>query len=269
MGVMELIRAEGVTFSYSHLPVLKSVTLSVEKGQVVSLLGPNGSGKTTLLKVLLGIFRPEKGAVLFEGKTVSQIGPKELAKRIAYVPQTHKMAFAYSVMDIVLMGRTPHKPFFSRYSEADKEIAHHALERLSIVHLKDKSYTEISGGERQLSLIARALTQSADVLVMDEPANGLDYGNQIRLLEQVNDLAQDGYTFVMSTHFPEHALWTADRVVMLQKGSVVADGKPDEVMDEDAVCRLYNTEVSLLSVNGGLKTCIPRSIVRRLHADRV
>jgi len=269
---MELIQTNGVSFRYAGEPVLKDVSLSVKRGQVVSLLGPNGSGKSTLLKVLLGILRPMKGSVLFEGRPVAKMAPKDLAKRIAYVPQTHRMAFAYKVLDVVLMGRSPHKPFFSRYSKEDLEIALHSLNRLSIPHLKDRSYTEVSGGERQLTLIARALTQGADTLIMDEPASGLDFGNQTWLLAQLARLAQDGYTCIMSTHFPDHALWVADRVVMLHEGAVVADGSPGEVMNEQAVCRLYNTEVSIIEVNGGLKICLPRSIVnngRRRQCRRV
>lgn len=257
---MELIRAEGVGFTYSGSPVLENVSLSVDKGRIVSLLGPNGSGKSTLLKLLLGIYRPSKGSVLFEGKSVAEMTPRDLAKRIAYVPQTHRMAFAYNVLDVVLMGRSPHKPFFSRYSKEDAEIALHSLERLSIAHLKDRSYTEVSGGERQLTLIARALCQGADTLIMDEPTNGLDFGNQIRLLDRIADLAQYGYTFIKSTHFPDHALWIADDVVMLQEGRVAAAGRPNDVMNEEAVCRLYNTEISILRVKGSVKTCLPRSI---------
>ena len=262
---MELMRAEGVYFSYSGSPVLKDISISVEEGRIVSLLGPNGSGKSTLLKVLLGICRPQRGAVLLEGKPISQIASREIAKRIAYVPQTHRMAFSYTVLDIVLMGRTPHKSFFSRYSKEDERIAFECLDRLSIVHLKDRSYTEVSGGERQLTLIARALAQEVNTLIMDEPANGLDFGNQIRLLDQIAGLARDGYTFILSTHFPDHALWIADQVILLQGGTVVADGIPGDVMDEETVCRLYNTDISIIEVNGSLKTCLPRSVLTNLH----
>jgi len=257
---MELIRADRINFSYGETPVLKDISFSAHRGGIVSLLGPNGSGKSTLIKLLLGIYRPSSGCVFFEGKPLSRIAPRELAKRIAYVPQTHRMAFAYSVLEVVLMGRTPHRPFFSRYSREDVEIALHSLDRLSISHLRDRSYTEVSGGERQLTLIARALTQGADMLVMDEPANGLDFGNQIRLLDQIANLARDGYTFIKSTHFPDHALWIADRVVMLRDGCVIADGSPNDVMDEETVCRLYNTRISILKINGNLKTCVPRAI---------
>jgi iron complex transport system ATP-binding protein len=187
----------------------------------------------------------------------------ELARRVAYVPQVHREAFAYTVEDVVLMGRMPYLSFFSTTSARDREIALASMERLDILHLKDRAYTEVSGGERQLALIARALTQGADTLVMDEPANGLDFGNQIRLLDQIASLARDGYTFVMSTHFPDHALWISDHVVMLQKGLVVADGDPDTVMSEEAIFRLYNTEVSIFTFNGSSATCIPRSVLRK------
>ncbi|MCE5335843.1 MAG: ABC transporter ATP-binding protein [Desulfobacteraceae bacterium] len=261
---MELMQARNVTYGYSGSPVLKDVSLSVERGGVLSLLGPNGSGKSTLLKVLLGLYRPERGTVLFEGRPVDRMPRRELAKRIAYVPQTHRMAFSYSVLDVVLMGRTPHRPLFSRYSKEDVDMALHSLDRLSILHLKDRSYTDVSGGERQLTLIARALSQGADTLIMDEPANGLDFGNQIRLLDRIADLAGDGYTCIKSTHFPDHALWIADHVVMLRDGAVFADGKPDDVMTEEAVCELYNTSVSILDLNGGLRTCLPRSVADRM-----
>jgi iron complex transport system ATP-binding protein len=258
---MELMRAEGIFFTYSGSPVLSDISFCLEKGRIVSLLGPNGSGKSTLLKVLLGISRPRSGSIFFEGKLIERIGARELAKRIAYVPQTHRMTFAYTVLDVVLMGRTPHKSFLSRCTKKDYDIALHCLDRLSISHLRDRSYTELSGGERQLAIIARALTQGADTLVMDEPANGLDFGNQVRLLDRIADLAREGYTFVMSTHFPDHALWIADQVIMLHGGRVVADGIPGEVMDEETVCRLYDTEVSIFQVGGGLRTCLPRSLL--------
>ncbi len=255
---MELIRATDVTFSYADRPVLANVNLSVEPGEIVSLLGPNGSGKTTLLKLILGIFSPDSGAVLFNGRPLKEITPRQLARKVAYVPQFHRMAFAYRVTDVVLMGRMPHKPLLSRYNAADKEAACHAMEKMSLTALKDKNYTEISGGERQRVLIARALAQGADILIMDEPAASLDFGNQIRLLEQIRLLAAEGYTFVKATHFPDHALWIADRVVMLQNGKVLADGRPGDVLIEERVCGLYDTKVTIANIAPGIKTCIPR-----------
>ena len=260
---MELIRAENIGFSYNRVPVLKNISLAVKQGEIVSLLGPNGSGKTTLLKLLLGIYRPKKGTVLFMGKPISDIPPRELARNIAYVPQFHKTAFEYRVMDIVLMGRSPHKAFFSPYSPKDMDIALWALEKLSILHLQNRKYTEISGGERQLALVARALTQGSSVLVMDEPSASLDYGNQVMLLEQIRTLADEGYTVIKSTHFPDHALWIAHRVIMLQNGDIVANGKPAEVMNDESVCSLYNARISIVDVARGLKICVPQSSIRK------
>lgn len=259
---MKLIEAENVTFAYFGKTVLENISMSVGKGEIVSLLGPNGSGKTTLLKVLLGIYLPRKGRVLLEGLPIRTLKPKEIAAKIAYVPQVHRLAFAYTVLDIVLMGRTPHKPFFSRYTKEDREISLYVMEKLSIFHLKDRYYTRISGGERQLTLIARSLAQGANILMMDEPESGLDYGNQIRLLERITELAEEGYTFIQSTHFPDHALWTASRVLMLREGKIAADGKPYDVINEDTISELYNISVNVLPFNEHLKVCIPAALGR-------
>ena len=263
-----LMQAREVSFAYRGRKVLHDITVSVGRGEVVSLLGPNGSGKTTLLKILLGLLRPQRGSVLFEGRPLKATPRDELARRIAYVPQVHREAFAYTVADVVLMGRMPYHSFFSTFSAKDRKIAETSMERLGILHLRNRPYTEISGGERQLALIARALTQGADTLVMDEPANGLDFGNQIRLLDQIADLARDGYTFIMSTHFPEHAFWIADHVVMLQNGSVLADGKPNDVMSEEAIYQLYNTRVSLFKFKGTVVTCVPCSVLHKAGTER-
>lgn len=258
---MEKVRVQNVAFGYNGSPVLHDISLSIETGYVFSLLGPNGSGKTTLLKVLLGLYPPDSGNVLLEGKPMSELTPRQLAHKIAYVPQTHKMSFAYTVFDIILMGRASHASFFSRYSKKDREVAEKAMERLSITRLKDRVYTEISGGERQLTLIGRALAQGADTLVMDEPLNGLDYGNQIRLLECISGLAQEGYTFIKTTHFPDHALWISNRVVLMQQGCIVADGPTEAVVNEDSISELYRRDIAILDVGNGVRTCLPRSLL--------
>ena len=263
MAMKALMQARDVNFAYRGRKVINDITLTIKPGEVVSLLGPNGSGKTTLLKILLDLLHPQTGTVLFDYRPLKAYPRHELARRIAYVPQVHREAFAYTVGDVVLMGRIPYHSMFSTYSSKDLHIAEMAMARLDILPLKDRPYTEISGGERQLALIARALTQGADTLVMDEPAKGLDFGNQIRLLDQIVDLAGDGYTFIMSTHFPDHALWIADHVIMLQKGSVVADGKPDEVMSEKAIFKLYNTKVNIFTFNESAVTCVPSSVLRK------
>jgi iron complex transport system ATP-binding protein len=255
-----LLEAENITFGYCKRSVLREVSLSISRGEIVSLLGPNGCGKTTLLKVLLGLNRMESGQVLYEGRDISTMDQKTLARNIAYVPQFHRASFAYRVLDVVLMGRMPHKSFFARYDDNDMELARAALEKLSILHLEDRPYTEISGGERQLALIARALTQGAHTFIFDEPANGLDYGNQIKLLEELVSLSGEGYTFIKSTHFPDHALWVADRVVMLKDGAILADGSPDETITSGNLFTLYGREVDVHALKENFKVCVPSRI---------
>lgn len=252
-----LISVKNVDFAYGKRKVLEGVNLSFNQSKVVSLLGPNGSGKTTLLKIILGFLQPEKGEVSFEGRSIKRIPRKMLARRIAYVPQVHKEAFAYTVENVVLMGRMPYHSFFSNYSQKDHDAAAAALDRLGILHLMKRPYTEISGGERQLTLIARSLAQGADVFIMDEPVNGLDYGNQMRLLAGIKCLAREGLTFIMTTHFPDHALMTADRVILFKEGTVLADGPPDTTINRETIFALYSIQVDVIPVNGSGKVCMP------------
>lgn len=252
-----LIDLQGVGFSYRKLQVLNRVTLSFREGEVVSLLGPNGSGKTTLLKIMLGFLQPETGTVYFDGNSLGTISPRILARRVAYVPQVHREAFAYTMEDVVLMGRMPYQSFFSIFSATDRDLAVAAMEKLEIAHLRNRPYTEVSGGERQLALIARSLTQGADVFIMDEPVNGLDYGNQMRLLNGIRGLAKEGLTFIMTTHFPDHALMTADRVILMQQGSVLADGLPEETITRETIFALYRIDVDVVPVNGSGRVCLP------------
>ncbi|GFE60684.1 ABC transporter ATP-binding protein [Geobacter sp. AOG2] len=263
---MALIEVRDIAFSYRRLEVLNSVDLDIREGAVTALLGPNGSGKTTLLKLLIGLLKPTRGNVHLNGADIRTLGHREVARQMAYVPQMHKEAFAYRVVDVVLMGRMPHKGFFSPYSATDRQIASEALEKLGIVRLAEQPYTEISGGERQLTLIARAMTQGARVFVMDEPTNGLDYGNQIRLLERLKGLAADGYTFVFSTHHPDHAMAVADRVVMMRGGSITHDGTVIETINSKNLLELYSVDVRLCPIEPGVSVCIPA--LRWEHAAR-
>ena len=254
---MALIRVEGLSFGYHRKTVLDTISLSIDEGGGMALLGPNGSGKTTLLKLVLGLLKPACGNVLLNGRNINSIPHKELARLIAYVPQIHKETFGYLVFDVVLMGRMPHKPFFSRYGEADRRIARDALEKLGIADLAERPYTEVSGGERQLALIARAMAQGARTFVMDEPTNGLDYGNQIRLLERLKKLSREGFTFVFSTHHPDHAMSVADRVVMMRNGVILHDGPAEETVTSSSLEELYGVDVRLFTVEKNVHVCVP------------
>ena len=255
-----LLQARSIRFAYGERIILDTIDLDFHVGEVVSLLGPNGSGKTTLLKTLLGLLVPLGGIIHFDGRPLRSYSRSDLAKRIAYVPQVHREAFAYSVEEVVLMGRMPYHGLFSTYSKHDREIAAAAMARLDILKLKNRAYTEISGGERQLAMIARSIAQGAGVFIMDEPVNGLDYGNQMRLLADINGLAKEGFTFIMTTHFPDHALMTADRVILFNRGTVIADGRPDEVITRDSLRDLYRIEVNVTPIpgtNGTSRVCVP------------
>lgn len=262
MEMMTLVTVDRVSFSYNGTKVLDDVSLAAGKGCIVSVLGPNGSGKTTLLKLILGLFTPLQGDVFLEGRPVKSLSARTRARRIAYVPQVHRMAFAFRMLDVVMMGRIPHKPFFFRYGKDDEHLAESAMDRLNILHLRDRPYTAVSGGERQLCLIARALTQGARVFVMDEPVSGLDYGNQIRLLSIIRDLSKDGYTFIQSTHFPDHALWMAGRVLMLKKGRVAGEGKAEETVTSEALSELYQAPMDVTRTMCGMTVCVPEELRR-------
>jgi iron complex transport system ATP-binding protein len=262
--VTALLEARGIGHAYGARTILDGINVTFSKGQVVSLLGPNGCGKTTFIKILLGLIAPRAGQIIFEGAPLSRIPPKAYARRVAYVPQVHRTAFPYAVEDVVAMGRLPHQSAWSLRDGNDRERIDDALDKLGIGHLRQRAYTQISGGERQLTLIARALAQGADTFIMDEPTSALDYGHQVRLLEQLVRLADEGFTCITSTHSPEHALWAADRVVLLLGGQIIADGKPAQHIVPATLQRLYGVQVDVAQTNNGQAACVPASLrVRR------
>jgi iron complex transport system ATP-binding protein len=255
---MALLEVEQLSFSYNSRPFIQGLDLSLHEGGVLALLGPNGSGKTTLLKLLLGLLVPGRGVIRFKGEDTRSISHREMARRLAYVPQVHRETFGYRVFDVVLMGRMPHTSFFVPYDANDRRIAWESLEKLTIAHLAERPYTEISGGERQLTLIARALAQEVGTFIMDEPTSGLDYGNQIRLLERIERLAHEGYTFLFTTHHPDHALAIADRAVMMNAGTIIYDGAPSSIITPQNLAELYGLNERLLTDQGGGGFGMPR-----------
>lgn len=221
--------------------MLHDVALTLHPGRVTALLGPNGSGKSTLLRVLLGLHRPDTGSVHLSGRPLDRLDRVEIARHLAYVPQHTTVAFAYTAFEVVLMARVSRQRFhFSPPAAADRLAAAGALDRMGASGLAHRVYSTLSGGERQLVLIARALAQEAPVLVMDEPVTGLDYGNQIHLLALVSRLARElGKSVLLTTHTPEHALAVADEVVLLKAGRLVAQGSPVGLLTPETLARLY------------------------------
>jgi len=240
--------AQQVDFSYGPRRVLDQVSVTVRAGEVVALLGRNGAGKSTLLRILLGFLRPQRGQVRLAGQPLQRYGRRALATRLAYVPQAHLTPFPYSVREIVRMGRFPAQPGWgAARKSADMAAVDAMLERFKIAHLAARPYTEISGGERQLALLSRALIQGARTLVMDEPLNGLDYGRQIQLLQHLRQLADEGHAIVLTTHHPEHALLCATRVAVLMDGHIQADGPAAQIVTAQTIQRLYGVEVAAFS----------------------
>lgn len=258
-----ILQAKDIHFSYGYGrgETLRGVSFSVNEGDFVCVLGCNGCGKTTLFKCLLGIYKTSQGDIEIHGKSIHDFRTRDLAKEVAYIPQAHAPSFNYSVADAVLMGRNAYVDTFSAPKKEDVEKAYTALERLGIGYLAEKGYSEISGGERQLVLIARALAQNAKILLMDEPTSQLDYGHQMHVLQEVHKLSQQGYTVIMSTHNPEHAFMFANKAVILKNGQVLCEGAPQTVMTDEVLKRIYGIDLQLLDLQlrtgKNYKVCLP------------
>lgn len=249
---MSLLEARELAFGYAGHRVGDGVSLRVEPGEVVALLGPNGGGKTTLLRTLLGALAPLAGEVRLEGEPIERWPRRRLARRLAYVPQAHAGVFAWSALDVVLMGRTAHLSLLAVPSRTDTRAALDALESLGVAALAGRVYAELSGGERQLVLVARALAQEARLLLMDEPTSSLDFGNQIRVLDHVASLATRGIAVLMSTHHPDQARRVAARVVLLKGGRLVGQGRPDETLTLDRLAGLYDVDPARIASSGSM-----------------
>jgi iron complex transport system ATP-binding protein len=253
-----MLAVEGVAIGYRDKLVAQDVSFTLAAGEVLCLLGPNGCGKSTLFKTLLGLIPAGSGRVVLDGEDIAAWPRWRLARQVAYVPQAHNALFPFSVLDIVIMGRTAHIGAFAAPSAADRAIAERSLEALGVAALANRIYTEISGGERQLVLIARALAQEPRALIMDEPTASLDFGNQIRVLQQVRALAAAGIAIVLSTHDPDHAFFCADRVALLHGGRLAAIGTPDEQITPQRLRQLYGVDVTIVRIaDADRRVCVP------------
>ncbi|MBO8144553.1 MAG: ABC transporter ATP-binding protein [Thermodesulfobacterium sp.] len=230
---------------------LKDIEFSAELGKVTAILGPNGSGKSTLFKCIAGIWKPYKGSICINGKEIDKLSYLERAKIFAVVPQEHEPAFPYSVFDMVLIGRAPYVNFFSSPGLKDYEKAKQALQTLGIYHLKEKSYDKISGGERQLVLIARALAQSAPFMLLDEPVSHLDFRNQIKVLLKIKELAyKNKITALVTIHDPNLASLFADKIVVIKDGRIIGQGKPNHILNEKLIQEVYGIKINIIQNNG-------------------
>lgn len=247
-----MIEVSGLTFGYSKsAAVLRGIGFSAAPGEIINILGPNGCGKSTLLKAILGFLPLRPGQILINGQDVCKLSQPRLARLLSYVPQMHSAPFNYEVMDVVLMGRAFAGPWH-KYASGDYDIAREALRRVRLEEHWRKPYQNLSGGQRQLVLIARALAQGAGCLIMDEPVTGLDYGNQFHLLETIRELSEEGFAgsrrlmFILTTHHPEHAIFLGGRALLMREGSIEADGPVGDVITSSGICGLYGLRPALL-----------------------
>ncbi len=252
---------ENISFRYGHRyspRIFEGLSFSLSRGEMLCLLGPNGTGKSTLLKCMIGLLKPLSGSILLDGENIAALSREGIAKKVGFVPQSHSSVFPFRVRDVVVMGRTPHLNIFSSPSREDLRLAEEIMESVGIVHLANKPCTMISGGEWQLVMIARALTQRPEILLLDEPTSHLDMGNQLRILSVVHTLSRSGMTVVMASHFPDHAFLSANRVAILKEGAFAALGLPDSVITEASLKSTYGVRVKVLHIEeAGRKACVP------------
>ena len=256
-----LLAAEDLAIGHGARIVSHGIRLALRPGTVTVLLGPNGGGKTTLLRTLLGLLPPLAGRVLLDGRDLSRLPRVVVARRLAYVPQAASGGFAFKAREVVAMGRAAQLPLLAAPGRRDRELAEAALVRLGIGHLADRPVTTLSGGERQLVLIARALVQEAACVVMDEPTASLDFGNQAVVLEQVRGLAQNGLAVLLTTHHPDHAFLVADQVALLPRGgTLIGPGAPDALITAHSLRVMYGIETAVGAVRtsqGMQHACVP------------
>ncbi|MBD1552828.1 ABC transporter ATP-binding protein [Pseudomonas typographi] len=247
---MTLLQADQLSYRLGDRLILDNLSFGIYSGDNIALLGANGAGKSTLLRILLGLLKPTTGRVLLAGQPLYGLSRRAVARQLAYVPQSHVPSFPFSVAHIVAQGRLPATGLGRAPAEADEQCARQALTELGIDHLRARPYTELSGGERQLVLIARAMVQRARVIILDEPITGLDYGHQLRLLGLLQRLAEQGLSVLSSSHRPEQALASANRVLVLHQGQLIADGPPRETIDSALMQRLYRVTLRQIDAAG-------------------
>ena len=235
------------SFSYKKdKPVLLDVSFCAQRGEVAALLGPNGVGKTTLLKCMLGFVPWDKGSTRLEGKDLNSYKSRDLWKKIAYVPQARDPVMPYQTQDMVLLGRSPYLGNFASPGKKDKEIAYHAMEQAGITHLYGKSCGQISGGELQLVLIARALASQPEYLILDEPESGLDFRNQIVVLDLIRRLSREQkMTVIINTHYPDHALRISDHSLLLFGNGASLFGRTRHILTEEHMKSAFGVDIAI------------------------
>ena len=245
-------------FSYREHTVLKGISLSVSEGEMVSLLGRNGAGKTTLLRLIPGFLKDPYSSILIDSRPVAEMSLRERATYMAYIPQITRSVFPYSVRTSILMGCSNRLGLFRNPGPAEEQRVEEVIGLLNLQEIAGRNMETISGGERQLVLIARALMQDARLLILDEPTSFLDYSNQLLVLEKVEDLVRRGYSCIYSTHNPDLALMHSTRAVVMNDGQIVFDQKPSALLGSDVLSRVYGRQIDVVQTENGGMVCIPQ-----------
>ena len=253
----KILEVNNISFSYEDNLIFENISFSIKRGDVLCILGPNGTGKTTLIKCLNGLHDIDSGEILINGENIETLSFSQISKHIGYIPQSHVPSFPFTVFDVVLMGRAPYLNLTQSPRAEDEKIAIKSLKTLGIYDLKDKEYTNLSGGERQLVFLARVLTQQPDILILDEPTSHLDFGNQIKLLEIIDKLAEAGLSVIMSSHFPDHAFLSSTKVAIMKNKKFIDFGAPGDVVTEDNLKEAYSIDVKLIELDENRKVCVP------------
>jgi len=249
---------EDVCFRAGAREILAGVSFRVEPGEILTLAGPNGAGKTTLLRLASRVVQPSAGRVRVGGRDVAELSRRELARELAVVPQDVSLAFPFRAGEVVLMGRAPHLGLLGFETAKDVVRAREAMERVGVAELADRSVLELSGGERQLLLLARALAQDARVLLLDEPTSHLDLRHRVTVLEQVRAFVAGGRAALIVSHDLGLAAHSADRLALLEGGRLASLGTPDQVLRPEILRAVFGVEASVIEAPGGARVVVPR-----------
>ena len=259
---MMSLQIKNLDCGYDGQTIVSDLSFKLDAGELICILGPNGVGKTTLFKTILGFLPRQGGEVLIDGVDIKNYTRKKLAQKIAYVPQSHIPPFPFTVQDVILMGRTSRFEGARTPQQVDYAKADELMELLHIKHLANRSYTEISGGERQMVLVVRALAQEPHYLIMDEPTSNLDFGNQMRVLENVMRLTKEGIGIVMTSHYPDHVFLCSSKVLLMKRNNTYCLGTSDEVLTEDNLTDAYGINVKIISAcdedGSTYKSCVTK-----------
>ncbi|MTD38117.1 ATP-binding cassette domain-containing protein [Erwinia sp. CPCC 100877] len=259
-----MLKVTQAEIAYKKRTILKDISFELFAGQSVCLLGKNGVGKSTLFKSLLGFLPLRSGAIYLNERLISDYSKQELAQQIAYIPQKQKGVFHFTVFEMILMGTTARLKSYQQPGSAEYQLAEAALDLLNIRYLKEELFSEISGGEQQLVIIARSVAQQSKIIIMDEPCANLDYGNQIIVLEMIKKLTQEGFLIIQATHDPNHALQYGDYVLILQEGKLTLSGVPSAILTSEVLAEMYQVpiEVGVLAASRQL-VCVPKNKVMK------